>query len=29
VFLADGHVIDELVGPTADTVIDRMKHLET
>jgi len=27
VFLADGHIVDELVSPTADTVIDRMKRL--
>jgi putative ABC transport system ATP-binding protein len=27
VFLADGRIVDEIVGPTADTVIDRMKRL--
>jgi putative ABC transport system ATP-binding protein len=27
VFLADGRVIDELSGPTADSIIDRMKRL--
>ena len=27
VFLADGHIVDELASPTADTVIDRMKRL--
>ncbi len=29
VFLADGHIVDEMLAPTADTVLDRMKHLET
>ncbi len=28
VFLADGQIVDELRDPTADTVLDRMKHLE-
>jgi putative ABC transport system ATP-binding protein len=28
VFLADGAVVDELFGPTADSVLDRMKSLE-
>lgn len=28
VFLADGRVVDELLAPTADSVLDRMKHLE-
>jgi putative ABC transport system ATP-binding protein len=28
VFLADGRVVDALVGPTVDTVLDRMKHLD-
>jgi putative ABC transport system ATP-binding protein len=28
VFLADGRIVDELSNPTADTVLDRMKHLE-
>ena len=28
VFLADGQIVDELTGPTADRVLDRMKHLE-
>ncbi len=27
VFLADGKIVDELQGPTAETVIDRAKHL--
>jgi putative ABC transport system ATP-binding protein len=27
VFLADGRIVDELAGPTADTVLDRMKRL--
>jgi putative ABC transport system ATP-binding protein len=27
VFLADGRTVDELVGPTADAVLDRMKRL--
>ena len=27
VFLADGNVVDELVGPTADSVLERMKQL--
>jgi putative ABC transport system ATP-binding protein len=27
VFLADGRIVDELVGPTSDSVIDRMKQL--
>ena len=26
-FLADGHIVDELANPTADTVLDYMKHL--
>ena len=29
VFLADGQVVDDLADPTADTVLDRMKHLDT
>ena len=29
VFLADGHTVDELTDPTAELVLDRMKHLET
>ncbi|SNT49924.1 ABC transporter ATP-binding protein [Rhodococcoides kyotonense] len=29
VFLADGKVIDHLMNPTADAVLDRMKQLET
>jgi putative ABC transport system ATP-binding protein len=29
VFLADGRVVDELRDPTADTVLDRLKTLET
>ena len=28
VFLADGRVVDELADPTAEDVLDRMKHLE-
>ena len=27
VFLADGSVVDEISGPTADRVLDRMKQL--
>jgi putative ABC transport system ATP-binding protein len=27
VFLADGHVVDEMADPTADTVLDYLKHL--
>jgi putative ABC transport system ATP-binding protein len=27
-FLADGRLVDELAAPTADRVLDRMKHLE-
>jgi putative ABC transport system ATP-binding protein len=27
VFLADGRIVDELIDPTTDAVIDRMKHL--
>ena len=26
-FLADGHVVDEMVAPSADAVLDYMKHL--
>ncbi len=29
VFLADGHVVDEMEDPTAERVLDRMKSLET
>ncbi len=29
VFLADGHIVDELHAPTPDTVLDRLKHLDT
>ncbi|MFE9612628.1 ABC transporter ATP-binding protein [Streptomyces sp. NPDC006012] len=29
VFLADGHIVDELYGPTADSVLDRMKRFDT
>ena len=25
-FLADGHIVDELTQPTADSVLDRMKR---
>jgi len=28
VFLADGRIVDELDDPTAETVLDRMKHLD-
>jgi putative ABC transport system ATP-binding protein len=28
VFLADGHIVDELEGPTAENVLDRMKSLD-
>ena len=27
-FLADGRIVDHLVGPTADAVAERMTHLE-
>jgi putative ABC transport system ATP-binding protein len=27
IFLADGHIVDELRSPTADDVLDQMKHL--
>ena len=27
-FLADGRIVDEMAGPTAETVLDRMKGLE-
>ncbi|MFI6868704.1 ABC transporter ATP-binding protein [Nocardia sp. NPDC050406] len=29
VFLADGHIVDELRAPTADSVLDKIKSLET
>ena len=29
VFLADGHIVDEMEGPTAERVLDRLKTLET
>jgi putative ABC transport system ATP-binding protein len=29
VFLADGHVVGELLDPTAERVLDRMKNLES
>ncbi|MEV8516584.1 ABC transporter ATP-binding protein [Dactylosporangium sp. NPDC051484] len=29
VFLADGHIVDELYAPTADAVLDRLKRLDT
>ena len=29
VFLADGRAVDEMHEPTADSVLDRMKSLET
>ena len=28
IFLADGHVVDEMVDPTADTVLERMKQFD-
>jgi putative ABC transport system ATP-binding protein len=28
VFLADGHIVDELIAPTADAVLDTMKRLD-
>jgi putative ABC transport system ATP-binding protein len=28
VFLADGHIVDEMEGPTAERVLDRLKTLE-
>jgi putative ABC transport system ATP-binding protein len=28
-FLADGHIVDEMVEPTADRVLDRMKNFDT
>ena len=27
IFLADGHIVDEMTSPTADSVLDYMKHL--
>lgn len=27
-FLADGRIVDEMAEPTAERVLDRMKHLE-
>lgn len=29
VFLADGKIVDEMLSPTADAVLDKMKHLDT
>ncbi len=29
VFLADGQIVSELIEPTADTVLDTMKKLDT
>jgi putative ABC transport system ATP-binding protein len=29
IFLADGQVVDEIVAPTADAVLETMKHLDT
>jgi putative ABC transport system ATP-binding protein len=29
VFLSDGRIVDEIVGPTAEAVADRMVHLDT
>ena len=28
VFSADGHIVDEMDGPTAERVLDRLKTLE-
>jgi putative ABC transport system ATP-binding protein len=28
IFLADGRIVDELAAPTADAVLDRLKHLD-
>jgi putative ABC transport system ATP-binding protein len=28
VFLADGQIVDELMDPTADSVLDRMKRFD-
>jgi putative ABC transport system ATP-binding protein len=28
VFLGDGEIVDEIHGPTADSVLDRMKKLD-
>jgi putative ABC transport system ATP-binding protein len=28
IFLADGHLVDELRAPTADAVLDRLKTIE-
>ncbi len=28
VFLADGHIVDDLYAPTADAVLDRLKRLD-
>jgi putative ABC transport system ATP-binding protein len=27
-FLADGHIVDEMLNPTAESVLDRMKKFE-
>jgi putative ABC transport system ATP-binding protein len=27
VFLADGQIVDDIVSPTADSVLDRIRHL--
>jgi putative ABC transport system ATP-binding protein len=29
IFLADGEIVDELTGPTPETVLDTMKRLDT
>jgi putative ABC transport system ATP-binding protein len=29
IFLADGRVVDEITDPSAESVLDRMKHLDT
>jgi putative ABC transport system ATP-binding protein len=29
IFLADGRIVDELADPTAETVLDTMKRLDT
>ena len=28
IFLSDGHIVDEMRGPTAERVLDRLKSLE-
>jgi putative ABC transport system ATP-binding protein len=29
IFLADGQIVDEILDPTAEAVLDRMKHFDT